>query len=110
MDMKIPWFNERKAAQVAAFFAHRQGGQIDVLKLIKLIYLADRKNMQAHGYPILNDCFVSMTHGPVNSITLNYIDGAIDEPREWEEYIEDRSHYKVALARNVDLDELDECC
>ena len=34
-----PWFNVRIA----------QGGEINVLKLVKLIYLADREFMKGHG-------------------------------------------------------------
>ncbi len=73
------WYNARKAAQVAAFFALSEGGKINVLKLVKLIYLADRSAMEAFEAPILNDKFVSMDHGPVNSITLNLINGLGDE-------------------------------
>ena len=38
-------FNERKAAQMAAFFLHQGGGKLEVLKLMKLLYLADRQAM-----------------------------------------------------------------
>ncbi len=35
--MPPPWFNVRKAAQIAAFFAGKEGKRIQVLKLAKLI-------------------------------------------------------------------------
>jgi hypothetical protein len=57
--MAIPDYNVRKAAQVTAFFAKKQGGAIDVLKVAKLLYCS----------------IVSMPHGPVTSMTLNYING-----------------------------------
>ncbi len=101
--MMSRWFNAKKAAQVAHFFCRKEGGEIDVLKLVKLIYLADRQHMAQHGFPIINDRFVSMPHGPVNSITLNHIGGNI-QSEIWSEYISDRANYKVA-ARRKDKDE-----
>jgi uncharacterized phage-associated protein len=68
-------FNRRKAAQVAAFFARAEGGRINVLKLVKLIYLADREFVLRHGEPMLDDRWVSMPHGPVNSGTYDMIQG-----------------------------------
>ena len=35
-------FNERKVAQMAAFFLRECGGSMSVLKLTKLLYLAER--------------------------------------------------------------------
>ena len=102
-------FNERKAAQVAAYFALEEGGSINVLKLVKLIYLADRLFMDRYDRPILNDRFVSMDHGPVNSITLNFINGCIAERGDWDKFISDRARHNVALAnRRITVDDLDE--
>lgn len=103
-----PGYNVRKAAQVAAFFVREEGGQIAVLKLAKLLYLADRKNMELHDFPILGDNLVSMDHGPVTSIALNYINGMQQSRAEWDEFISDRSGYAVGLTRVVDDEELDE--
>lgn len=103
-----PWFNVRKAAQVAAFFALRQGGQINVLKLTKLIYLSDRKFMERYDIPILGDRLVSMDHGPVNSQTLNYINGTA-ESQLWDSFLSDRAGHMVGLAHNgITEESLDE--
>jgi uncharacterized phage-associated protein len=106
------WFNERKAAQVAAFFCEKEGGAISVLKLMKLIYLSDRESMAQCGFPITNDYFVSMPHGPVNSMTLNLINGNSDEKKNgWNELISDRADHMVGLSRartEADIEELSE--
>ncbi len=39
-------FNEKKAAQAAAYFLLRAGGRLDVLKLMKLLYLAERRSFE----------------------------------------------------------------
>ena len=106
--MSISWFNARKAAQVAAFFSGKQGNQIEILKLIKLIYLADRQNMEDCGFPILNDRLVSMPHGPVNSITLNYVNGDVEDSGEWDEYITPRLAHSVGIANSFSREQLDE--
>lgn len=108
--MTPAWYNARKAAQVAAFFAKAQGGRINVLKLVKLIYLADRLALETFESPILDDKFVSMDHGPVNSITLNYVNGLSDDRDEWAEFVSDREAHFVGLTDSElkvhDLDEL----
>ena len=105
----VSWFNVKKAAQVAAFFALRQGGQIHVLKLTKLIYLSDRAFMERFDVPITGDKLVSMDHGPVNSLTYNYINGTA-ESQEWDSFMADGAQHMVALSNDRltedDLDEL----
>lgn len=102
------WFNSKKAAQVAAFFCDKQGGLIPVLKLVKLVYLSDRKFLSDFGFTITNDLHVSMPHGPVNSLTYEYV-GGNRESEEWSALISDREGHNVALARPIgeaDTDEL----
>jgi uncharacterized phage-associated protein len=56
---------------MAAFFAKKEGDVIPVLKLTKLLYLADREALARYGEPITYDLPVSMEHGPVLSRALN---------------------------------------
>lgn len=93
-------FDARKAAQVAAVFCQKAGGSINVLKLVKLIYLADRESMSKSGAPITNDRFVAMKHGPVVSETYNYIKGEA-EAEAWSDLISDRANHMVGLTREL---------
>lgn len=68
-------FDERKAAQAAAFLLHKAGGRLPLLKLMKLLYLSERESLQKYGDTITGDTFVSMPNGPVLSMTLNFING-----------------------------------
>jgi len=101
------WFNSKKAAQLAAFFCDKQGGSIPVLKLVKLIYLADRQFMAECGLPITNDHHVSMEHGPVNSLTYDLIGGSI-ETDDWSDLISVRNGHDVSLSRQLTEDDDDE--
>lgn len=105
------WFNVRKAAQVVAFFARSEGGSINVVKLVKLLYLSDRENLNRYEFPILNDELVSMKHGPVTSATLDCINGAAPESDAWDEFVTDRANHMVGLAQAFEdaaFDELSE--
>ncbi|MBY0428011.1 MAG: SocA family protein [Alphaproteobacteria bacterium] len=101
------WFNARKAGQVAAFFAKQENGSINVLKLTKLIYLADRNHMKNYDCPILNDELVSMPHGPVNSMTYDYINGCQLDRDGWDEFITGKAGYLVGLTKPITLEDCD---
>ena len=45
-------FDEKKAAQAAAYFLLRAGGRLEVLKLMKLLYLAERRSFEKYGEPM----------------------------------------------------------
>lgn len=102
-------YTPRKVAQMAAYFADRQGGQINILKLMKLLYLADRESMSRYGAPISFDQFVSMDQGPVLSQTLDLINGSYPEhiSAGWDEWISDREHHLIACAREFERSDLD---
>lgn len=102
-------FNEQKAAQIAAWFIAKQGGTMPHLKLIKLMYLAERAALQAHGQPLTGDRFVAMPHGPVLSLTLDHINDAVSSEQDgWDSWISDKANHTVGLVRDVNRDALDE--
>lgn len=102
-------FTVRKVAQMAAYFADEQGGRINILKLMKLLYLADRESMSRYGAPISFDQLVSMDQGPVLSRTLDLINGSYPNNMmaDWEEWISGREHYQVERNRDVERSDLD---
>ena len=66
-------FDEHKATQAAAYLLRRGGGRMRYMKLIKLLYLADRTALIETGSPITGDRFVAMKLGPVLSRVLDLI-------------------------------------
>ncbi len=105
-------YNPRKASQTVAFFALKTAQRrINVLKVVKLVYLADRENVARYGSPILDERRVSMLNGPVNSFTYNHIKGEVSPEYDggWSEFVSDRSNHDVGLAsKNISVDDLDE--
>lgn len=103
-------FTPEKSAQIAAYFAHREGGAINIMKLVKLMYLADRESLKRYGAPISFDRMVSLDNGPVLSQTLNLINGDVsrDAAAVWEGWISDRSNHRVRLQREFAIEKLDQ--
>ena len=107
---QIPeWFSTRKAAQVLAYLLSKSGGQMNILKATKLIYLAERRSMERRECTIVDDHYVSMPFGPVNSYTYSYMDGkALARIEEWRELIAPRDGNQIRWTRPVSPDELSE--
>jgi uncharacterized phage-associated protein len=97
-------FNETKVTQAAAFLLKLRGGRMKYIKLLKLLYLADRKSLLERGRPITSDRYVSMDDGPVLSITYNLIQGDYRNTQHvWSQTIIPAEDYDVQL-REPDAD------
>lgn len=61
-------FNYKKATQAINFFARKSSkNSISKLKVIKLIWLADRYHIRKYGRPLTGDMYFAMPFGPVGS-------------------------------------------
>lgn len=103
-------FSPEKIAQAAAFFVVREGGKMHTMKLVKLLYLADRESFDRHGFPITYDDFLSMKHGPVLSGTLDLINGQFDSDeaeQQWTAWISPCENHHVRLQREIEDNDLD---
>ena len=95
-------FDERRAAQAAARLLDKHGGTMPWLKLVKLLYLADRAALVEGGYPITGDRFVSMRFGPVLGRVLDLIkDDCPAKDSVWHGYVV-RERFDARLAGNAD--------
>ena len=95
-------FDERRAAQAAARLLDRNGGTMPFLKLVKLLYLADRESLIETGAPITGDRFVSMRFGPVLSRVLDLIrDDCPADDSVWHGYVA-RKRFDARLVGNTE--------
>jgi uncharacterized phage-associated protein len=62
-------FSHRKATQALNFFARQEGGSINKLKALKLVYFADRYHLRRYSRPVVGDEYLAMNYGPVPSGT-----------------------------------------
>jgi uncharacterized phage-associated protein len=104
--MYLAGYDIPKAAQAVAYFALKSGGSINVLKLSKLLYLAERESMKRYDSPMFYDHLVSMPDGPVASITLYFIDGH-NEDAVWNQFVLPRSGFDISTVKDLSEDKLD---
>lgn len=91
-------FREDKATQAAARLLRLRGGRMSHLKLIKLLYLAEREALIRLGTPLTYDAYVSLPHGPVLSATLDRInDREYYEGGYWDTHIAPKHDNEVSL-------------
>mgnify|MGYP001591638515 CR=1 FL=1 len=61
----------KKGTQAINYFARKKGGEINKMKAIKLLYLADRYHLRKYGRPVVGDRYYAMKWGAVGSTALN---------------------------------------
>ena len=101
-------FNEKKTTQAAARFLKQSQGRMNYMKLMKLLYLADRGALLNWGRPITGDQYFSMKLGPVLSAVHDLVTEVPcpDEERFWTAHISPPSNYEVELRADPGNDEL----
>jgi uncharacterized phage-associated protein len=104
-------YSESKATAVASFFLEKAGKKLEDLKLMKLMYLAEREAIRLRNVGITGDDFYSMKNGPILSRTLNRLnpqDGSfsngvwrehISVPEKWSVKLTKRFNYELELSR-----------
>jgi len=90
-------FHFQKTLQAASVILNSdRGKRISYLRLLKLLYIADREMLVAAGFPISGDRICAMKNGPVLSRTYDIIKGENSQAGEWEKFIR-RDGYQVEL-------------
>lgn len=86
-------YNSELAKAIAAEFIRLEGGRINKMKLIKLMYLLDRTAIVQEGYPVIGGKYVSMKLGPVVSPLLNDLNEC-----NWSGFQLNEHKYDVSIA------------
>lgn len=95
-------FNEIKTTQAAALLLRANGGKMNYMKLIKLLYFADREALLRWERPITGDSYVSMDNGPVLSKVLDKINSGknpVGVKSYWHKYISSPENYNIKLLK-----------
>lgn len=91
-------FDHVKSAQMIAYLVRKAGGTAEKLKLIKLVYLAERLSFQKRGKPMNFDYYFSLPHGPVASSALNGMNHQLPHPA-WD------AVHQASNKRDITVDE-----
>ncbi len=89
-------FDFDKSVQAASYLLHLEEGRMSYLRLLKLLYIAERELLAQTAAPLTGDIYKAMEHGPVLSQVLNLIKGMGTPSPEWERFIR-RDGYAVNL-------------
>ena len=93
-------FRIGKATEAACLFLGRGGGRMNIMKLVKLLYLLDRRSLDRRNIPVIGGGYLSMRNGPVTSEILDHINAGRlmgETDRRWEQCITDRRDHDVTL-------------
>ena len=102
-------FHIGKATGAACLFLDRGGGRMNVMKLVKLLYLLDRLSLDRRGIPVVGGDYLSMRNGPVTSEVLDLINAGRlfgETDRRWEQCVSDRQDHDVKLERMLEREHL----
>jgi uncharacterized phage-associated protein len=101
-------FDEEKTTQAALYLLGKRGGTMSYMKLIKLLYLADREALLRWARPITFDRYFSMNHGPVLSQTYRLIADELPPGQTsfWQDHIALARNKSVSIARQAEPDRL----
>jgi len=92
-------FKFDKAIQATAYLLRREPTrQMNYMRLLKLLYIADRESIQKTGRPITGDAVAAMERGPVLSEVLDLIKGLHLRSPDWSNFIQ-RNEYDVRLVQ-----------
>jgi uncharacterized phage-associated protein len=94
VNMWVFRHNLEKTIEAAAVLLRTDRTQrMNYMKLLKLLYIADRESIKETGRPITGDHVVAMERGPVLSRTLDLIRGLDARSDQWSRFIEEDHHY-----------------
>ena len=100
-------FDYNKAAHIAAYFLLKEDGAMEILKLMKLIYLSERESFNQTDESMVHDKMVSMPNGPVLSGTLDIIKKKVKNT-EWEYLYQGREGDTIRIKPGTKYEDLEE--
>jgi len=101
-------FDIDKAVAAAAYVTRKQGRQISIFELLKMMYAAEREALTTWHRPITGDNFCSMRKGIVLRRTYNLIKGEVmatnSDMVKWSQYFSPREGNTIRLIAEPDYD------
>jgi len=100
--------NLKKAIQSSILLLERNKGSLNYMKLLKLLYISDRKSLNIYGKSVTEDTYCSMENGPVLSGVYDLIRRKLEnrDQEYWNEHISEVKEYMVELSKDAEKDEL----
>lgn len=96
-------FDPNRAIQAAGVVL-RDRGPVDWLRLLKILYIADREAIAESGKPIVAGRAVAMKHGPLHSEIYSLLKGQHEADADWSRHFRSRGHTVALVADPGRLD------
>jgi len=107
MSKKLSLYKEIKATQVACFLLELNGGSMDYLKCIKLLYSIEREALKRWLRPVIYDELYSLPHGQVVSQTLDRAEYRSRPAKSfWGDYLRTDANNTIHINQDCGIDEL----
>lgn len=81
--------NDKKATDAVSRLLEKSGGEAEYLRVVKLVYLADRDSIIRRGLPIVGGSYFSMRCGPAVGEVMNFANRSL-AAKGWNEHISPR--------------------
>lgn len=101
-------FSIEKAVAASSFLAKEAGGKIDVIYLLKALYLSERRALLTWSRPITGDRFFSLEHGPIMSRIYDMVRERVtgSDMESWSEHFAPRQGNEIVLIKESTLEDL----
>jgi len=99
-------YDEVKATQAAAYLIKKYRQPLHYMKLVKLLYYANRRSLELYDTPIVPDSIVAMDRGPVLSHLLDSIRYRLQTEKFWQTHISKPEAYSVKIIRDPGIGKL----
>ncbi len=95
-----------KTVQAAGVLLKEHGGRMSRLRLLKMLYMADRKSMKTLGRTVTGDRPFAMENGPVLTRVYDLVKGTDAETGLWVQFIHRQGYQDLCLVADTGVDEL----
>jgi uncharacterized phage-associated protein len=100
-------FDQEKTLQAIGILlqCNKETKSDSYMRILKLLYMADRKSIKETGRPVTGDRFMAMERGPVLSQTYDIIKGTDSCSVKWSEFVV-RDSYNIRLIQTPGIGKL----
>jgi uncharacterized phage-associated protein len=98
-------FDFDRSLEASAYLLQLGGGSMEYIRLLKLLYIAERELLAEEALPMTGDIYTAMDYGPVLSTVYDIILDKNWQGAEWHKFIR-RTGYSINLAADPGFDHL----
>lgn len=85
-------FDPHKAIQAAGVLLRHERNRMSYIRLLKLLYIADRDLIRETGMPLLGSKSVAMDNGPLHTDIYNLIKGVHEQTPLWSKFFSTKGY------------------